>query len=93
MTVARSRTPEAGAVAAAADPPLPRLSTSKENPFTVGDNSLMLVMTALNISPDLGSAAVRTICSGRTPLAVLDSRGGVSGDVDIEGAALKCRGE
>ena len=59
--------------------------------MTVGDRSLTSVMTALNIPPDLGSEAVRTMCSARIPLAVFDSRGG-GGDfrvVDIEDAGLK----
>ena len=58
--------------------------------MTVGDRSLTSVMTASNIPPDLGSEAVRTMCSARIPLAVFDSRGG--GDfpvVDIEDAELK----
>ena len=56
--------------------------------MTVGDRSRMSVMTALNMPPDLGSAAVRTMCSGRMPLAVFDLCGGFS-DVDIEDAGLK----
>ena len=53
--------------------------------MTVGDRSHMSLMTALNMPPDLGSAAVRTMCSGRIPLAVLDLCGGGGFcEVDIE---------